>query len=373
MWHSLNIVMAQGGKLQFNVKGKVIGRDTGFICLNYLNENYKSVKDTTFLEKGKFSFHGYIAEPSFASIIGNSKLPSTENGDFTVFCLEPGDMELFLVENKYNQAQIAGSKTQAEWDTLKESQAIIKKRSDSLDANISFVNERDSINKKEMIRLQHQEAIKQSEIEFIKEHSESYLSPYFLRRYVQELSLDSIKMLFDNLNPKIQNSKIGKILYTQIHGKSIEISKGQAPNFVREDINGRKTDLSSFKGKSYVILDFWASWCIPCRKNTEELKKIYDKYHSKGLNIIAISLDSDQSEWRNAVNKDSISSWKHVLSKANIKASKFSESQKDISNQYAVTPIPVEILIDKNGNIIGRYDGSESITVLIKKLSKIFR
>lgn len=218
----------------------------------------------------------------------------------------------------------------------------------------------------------YKEDRKKTELAFIASHPTSYLSPYLLRHHIQELSPDSAKMLYKNLDPLIQNSKLGKILYTGIQGKSLTVSKGRAPNFIRKDINGRKLSLSLFKEKSYVLLDFWASWCMPCRKNNPHLKSIYNKYHSKKLQIIGISIDADKNAWRNAVLKDKLV-WYNILSSRNKEVNNSAETDDDISNEFGVTPIPVKILIDKNGIILGRYEGTKEEAALDKKLSEIFR
>lgn len=128
-----------------------------------------------------------------------------------------------------------------------------------------------------------------------------------------------------------------------------------------------------FKGR-YLLLDFWASWCVPCRKNNPHLISVYKKYKGKGLAVIGIADDDgDTTAWKRAIETDSVGIWNHVLKGLNkIAKLKGERNDEDISEKFGVGEIPTMILIDKNGMIIGRYKGAEDNPVLDKKLSEIF-
>lgn len=158
-----------------------------------------------------------------------------------------------------------------------------------------------------------------------------------------------------------------------------------APDFSRKDLNGKTLKLSDFKGK-YVLLDYWASWCGPCRAHTPVVKALYNKYHSKGFEVVAISCDNEYDDWQNAIRQDSAEIFDHILSftdedMALAKGKKGSEVYKaasfkdELRKKYNLMPIPVEILIDPNSVIAGRYLGYNEAGTdedLAKKLSKIF-
>src|SRR5699024_4809173 len=129
-----------------------------------------------------------------------------------------------------------------------------------------------------------------------------------------------------------------------------------AADFNTVDINGDSLQLADFKG-DYLLIDFWASWCVPCRKGNPDLIKLYKKYHPKGLEILGVSDDdSDHNAWHKAVEKDGIDIWHHVL-----RGMKTDESGRpvdggsDISNAYNISTLPTKILINPSGEIIGRY------------------
>jgi len=156
----------------------------------------------------------------------------------------------------------------------------------------------------------------------------------------------------DRYIPKIVNSKDSNLLGTGIDGK--------------------KLTLSAFRGKNFVLLDFWATWCVPCRQMTPHLKELYQKYHLKGLEIISIgsSLNDNKETWKKTLKKDGMQSWSNLFSE------KPYPNGADLGLLYGVTKLPTTILIDKQGNVIGRYVGYSKEDIpsdLDKKLNEIFR
>ena len=126
--------------------------------------------------------------------------------------------------------------------------------------------------------------------------------------------------------------------------RSRELKNGSvAPEIVIQDIRGNKFELKSLRGK-VVMLDFWASWCAPCRIENPRLVKLYEKYKDKDFEIVSISLDSEEHKWKNAVETDKMS-WQYHVSE--LKGWNCSTAQK-----YGVVAIPAFFLVDKDGIII---------------------
>ena len=121
------------------------------------------------------------------------------------------------------------------------------------------------------------------------------------------------------------------------------------------DVNNQNQSLSSLKGK-VVLIDFWASWCQPCRKTVPGLKKLYSLYHDKGFEIYGISLDDDKSAWQRAISDDQ-STWIHVNDKSGT-----------IANQWIVSVIPTTYLLDKTGKIVAVDEEPKVLSKLISNL-----
>jgi peroxiredoxin len=208
---------------------------------------------------------------------------------------------------------------------------------------------------------------------FIRNNPSSFLSLDVLTRLLQnnaELPIlcDTIKLLFNNLNKNIQNSVAGKKFQLMVANQGKSRVGNLAPDFKVKDLDGKEISLSDFRNK-FVLLDFWASWCKPCRDDIPFVKDIYKTYKEKGLEIIGISKDDDLSSWKKAIAKDGTRIWRHIVAPLSIQPTDTSA----ITNKYFVYAIPVKILINKEGVIIGRWiEGGEENIAAIEKLLNEF-
>jgi len=211
------------------------------------------------------------------------------------------------------------------------------------------------------------------EMDFIKANPNAYLSAILLSQRVSGMRLEESSALFESFTSSVKESKAGKEVMTAIKKLQNGSPGALAYSFSAEDINGKMLNLADFKGKKYVLLDFWASWCVPCRAGNPHLLSLYSKYKEKGLEIVGVSDDdSNQQAWRNAVQKDGIQVWMHVLRGLKRTPQGYDKS-KDISGPYGITSLPTKVLIDQQGMIVGRYGGGgQSDGDLDKKLAEIF-
>ena len=278
---------------KFILKGIVNNRDTGYIILAYTNSFGKFIRDTAFLKNGNFQFEGEIPEPVFATIKGYTRMIDYENVNYTEIFLEPTVQKIELVENNYALAKLDGSRTQNEYDNLKISLNSIKARYKNLYKQIALANDAYKIaitnEDKELAQQKanefieqlkpEREEMRQAVISFVLTHPDSYVSPYFFYTQVKQLPVDSAKRIFQKLTTRIQKSINGVFiadLFKQLEQNVI----GNIPyNFKAQDIRGKNVALLDFRGK-YLYIDFWASWCIPCREQIPNLKKIFNQYHS---------------------------------------------------------------------------------------------
>jgi peroxiredoxin len=166
------------------------------------------------------------------------------------------------------------------------------------------------------------------------------IADYGLKSY----PIATIDTLYAQLTPKVKKSALGKDLAEQIVAlKRVNIG-GTAPDITLADTAGNTISLASLRGK-YVLLDFWASWCGPCRKEFPNVKAIYDEYRDKGFEIYAVSLDDKRGLWTNAIVKNELG-WLHVSSLEGWKC--------PVAKLYNVTGIPKMYLLDKDGVIVAQ-------------------
>lgn len=208
------------------------------------------------------------------------------------------------------------------------------------------------------------------------DNPKSFLTVVYLRMLGsnEKISLDSTKSIFNGLDNSLKESSYGNNIIEVIRKKENILVGAQAPDFKATDLNQQTLTLSQFKGERFVLLDFWASWCVPCRESIPHLKTIYKKYHSKGLEVIAVSLDENRKAWIEAVKQDSTGMWYQIPIAEKWPCGPNQLTNDDIEQNYSYRGIPNLILIYKNGKIIGRLTSAskENQESLDRLLSQIF-
>ncbi len=377
--------MSQKAKNEFTLNGKIEGLNDGLVYLYYSVESNKRIKDSSQLQNGTFKFTGNISEPTMAFLLLKEEKRTELNN--TSFFLEPAVMSVTTKFNDFGNATVIGSTVQKDYEALNKSKEGTRKEMQPAIDEYMAANEkyREAVKNKADEKTQDELKEKANDVrakftpfnerqdkldyEFFRTHPTSPVTAYMLRFHVSELPLDTLEMYYKNFGSALQQSSLGKEIGEEIRKLRSGSPGSMAINFSTTDINGNKLSLSDYKGK-YVLLDFWASWCVPCRKGNPHLKNLYAKYKSKGIEIIGIA-DDDRAEdaWRKAVDKDGIGMWKHVRRGLKFENGNFDRST-DISENFGIHTLPTKILIDPNGKIIGRY--SEDEKPLDDKLREVF-
>lgn len=169
-----------------------------------------------------------------------------------------------------------------------------------------------------------------------------------------------IASIYNKLNPALLTSDMGKELAQRIRSKSITAIGAEAPAFTLNDVNGKAVSLSDLKGK-LVLVEFWASWCSPCRAENPNLVKQYKLYKEKGFEVIAVSLDSDKAKWADAIAKDGLP-WIHV--------SDLKGWNNAVGRLYGVRGVPASFLVSTEGKILATDLRGESLNT---KLAEIYK
>lgn len=198
--------------------------------------------------------------------------------------------------------------------------------------------------------------------EIIKEHPSSIAALYVLYRYYSfRLSPAEIKANIDLLDPALKNTAYVKVL-EELANTLDKVAVGQkAPDFEATDREGNPVKFSDYLGKGYVLIDFWASWCAPCRKENPNLVKAYEIYKEKGFEIVGISLDNKTTPWLGAIEQDGLT-WPQLIDEK----AWAGQGVKD----YGVRLIPANFLIDKDGIIVAKNLKGENLQETLANLIK---
>ena len=199
--------------------------------------------------------------------------------------------------------------------------------------------------------------------DFAVKHPSFEITPHLLSFISgMEIPIDSIRNIYNSLPAQSKNSIMGKLAHKEIEEQAYKDSILEMttigkfpPDFVRKSVSGDTIKLSDYKDKTYVLLDFWASWCKPCIKEIPRMKEIHKKYSNRGLTIISISLDTDKNSWHKAVQKNDLNAWPQILSSDTDRKEDNYKFGNDLAELYDYDAIPFFVLIDKTGMIIKKW------------------
>lgn len=211
-------------------------------------------------------------------------------------------------------------------------------------------------------------------MDYMKKYPSTALAANFLRMDTGRMSLEQLKEAYNKLDETAKQTSAGKEIAAEIATLDRVAPGNPAPEIAKNDlVTGKPFALSSLKGK-VVLLDFWASWCVPCRKSNPHVKALYEKYRKKGFDVVYVAdNDSRPEDALKAIDQDGIRKYHHVLrglktlKDANGKMTGYDKSE-DVSEQYAIHFLPTKYLIDREGKIIGKVTDEE----LDAKLKEIF-
>lgn len=344
---------------RFTLNGNIANLPDGEVYLGFGTFG-KMKADTVVTKDGKFSMTDTITEPCFAMLFNHDyslkvdlyldKGMITVKGDLNA--IYDVDVKGSPVVNEYaayNHAQL---------QSRKPVQAVYEKWMAAYKAgdSVAAQNYKTAF---ESARNTQNDLSRKLQMDFIKSHPGSIAAAWELLHYVNDNTLEESKALFAGFSQAVQHSQQGLELGDRIATLSrVQVGKN-APGFAQADTAGLSVKLADYKGK-YVLLEFWASWCAPCRAESPNVLKAYDRFHDKGFTVLSVSLDNDKAKWLQAIKKDGLL-WQQV---SDLKGWK-----NDVAALYGIHAVPANFLIDPKGKIIAQNLRGEALQ---EKLDQLF-
>lgn len=349
------------------ISGKIMPVSIGSVLyLNYVNEGV-SEQDSVLLEaSGNFTFVAAIDKPTIARLfISHPNNPGLKkNSDKVFFYLEKGKVK-FSPSDSLRTARIDAGALNRNYSELKGKLLPLERKREALFATLSKENKKSELYVKNYVEQNEAlaEAMQEVYKSFIMRHPKSIVSFYALERVGGAIpDCLELELLFSALDKHLRQSEQGRIWYAKLQVLKNTAVGAIAPIFSSTTPDGTSITLTDLRGK-YVLLDFWAPWCSPCRSESPHLVKAYEKYSEKGFTIFNISLDSKNAKeaWEKAIKDDRLEKWNH--------ASDLDGFKSATAVLYGIQAIPQNFLIDPSGKIVAKNLRGN---YLDQELAKIF-
>jgi len=328
-----------------------------------------SVYDSVKLDNNEFKFEAKVAEPTLASIIVKFEPENAQarsRSERMQLFLEPGKIQI-QIKDSLKFAKVKGSKSHDAFEAFSELLKPFNEKSSALNKEyMEYSKAKDKEGMKKIVEAFNQLSEERNEKvyhTYLLQNPSSPIALYVLKQYAgYDLDPQKIEPLFESLPAAVRSLPSGVEFKNQIETAKKTAVGAVAMNFTQNDTLDRAVSLSDFRGK-YVLVDFWASWCGPCRAENPNVVKAFNNYKDKGFTVLGISLDQPgkKQAWLDAIHKDGLT-WTHVSDL------KFWDNA--VAKQYGIRAIPQNVLVDPQGKIVAKNVRGEELN---KKLAEIFK
>ncbi len=357
---SIIILASCTTKNGFKIKGEIEGIKEGTIYLKLIGKGSLTVIDTAKIKDGEFMFEGVVKEPQLYLLFVDGK-PAP-----IAFFLDNSSVKIKANSDSLPKAIIKGLKVNEPWHKF-HSNMPFEAESNKLKEDFLKAQGANDMNKMTQLRDEYTQIVDKQKAyfeKFIWDNTDNVVGAYLSVSYAPSLELEKLKELVAKLKAgKASNSMYVKDIEVILKSMqdfaqaevSTQIGKA-APDFTFTNLKGESKSLKSFKGK-VILIDFWASWCRPCRAENPNVVALYKKYRTKNFDILSISLDKEEGAWKGAIQADGLIWENHHWDMAGV-----------IANQYGVKNIPHTILIGKDGTILYKDIRGDELEAKLKPL-----
>jgi len=357
--------MSTAQQASFTINGTVSdpGINTLYFTESSFFNNVKPKVQKVLISEGKFSIKGAFTEP--VPVFLSTDPDYKKDPSKAIQCiLDQGDISV-LIKGGLNDVVITGSMAQDDMQRLSLGQAPFFEKLNQIGKEAELKSQSgispDSIAAQYRIPFQavNRELVKYQR-SFVIENPKAFPSLLLIPSIAgSSFNFFEADSLLSSLSTVIQSSSTARLVKDYLDSEKKTSVGAIAPEFALSDTSGKAIPLSTLKGK-YVLLDFWAAWCGPCRQENPNVVNAYQQFKDKGFTVFGVSLDRDKKSWLNAIREDNLN-WQHV--------SDLKYWGSEAAALYGVSSIPRNFLLDPNGKIIGRdLRGPD----LLDKLNQIF-
>ncbi len=355
-----NIIQAQ--PIGFSIGGKLDNATNLKVYLlkgvgGMISSEKDALLDSFLIRDKSFKMKGFVEEPTYYSI-------SVQNKDgYLPFILENKQYKIVGNADSIWQVNIEGSE---EVELEKEYGKLVNPWIELLNAaadSSSIMEEREDTIRSRMYNEQNQFYYKQMRIaskDFIVKHPDAYVSLFLFPGLEDSYAKKERMEIFESLSSRLKQHSYAKMLRYELYelGAVTTVGKKTA-SFSLQDMFGDSVSLEDYKGK-YVLIDFWASWCEPCRAEHPFLIEMYKQYEPLNFDIISVSIDKNIDNWKRAIKEDKLM-WNNVLD--------LKDGESIVAPKYGVKAIPTNFLVNGDGVLIAKDLRGEN---LLEKLREIF-